>query len=210
MKIESVEAEAFTVPTETPESDGTLEWEETTIVLARVRAGGAEGIGYSYADVAAARLIGHTLAPKITGIDALAVGAAWRTMVGAIRNLGRPGISSMAIAAVDHALWDLKGKLLNTAVAALLPLARSEVMAYGSGGFTSYSERELLDQMTGWAAAGLRAVKMKIGRDPTADRKRVAAVRRAMATASDCVWTPTGHIPASRHSIRRIASPSPA
>ena len=55
----------------------------------------------------------------------------------------------MAVAAVDNAWWDLKGKLLDTTVAALLPMARTEVMAYGSGGFTSYTENELLDHMTG-------------------------------------------------------------
>jgi L-alanine-DL-glutamate epimerase-like enolase superfamily enzyme len=180
MKIESVTVQAFTIPTETPESDGTLEWHETTIVTVNVRAADTEGIGYSYADVATAHLIEHTLAPKIVGGDPLANGAAWQTMVRAIRNLGRPGICSMAIAAVDNALWDLKGKLLKTPVAALLPMVRPEVMAYGSGGFTSYTQKQLLDQMTGWADSGLRAVKMKIGRDPAADLKRVAQVRHAI------------------------------
>ncbi len=180
MKIEKVAVRAFTVPTKTPESDGTLEWHETTIVVVDIKAGGMEGLGYSYADVATAHLIEKTLAPKIVGTDARAIGKAWESMVHAIRNLGRPGICSMAIAAVDNALWDLKGKLLNVPVAALLPLPRTEVMAYGSGGFTSYTDRELLDQMTGWAADGMRAVKMKIGRDPVADVKRVKAVREAI------------------------------
>jgi L-alanine-DL-glutamate epimerase-like enolase superfamily enzyme len=179
-KITGVSVSAFTVPTKTPESDGTLEWDSTTIVVVNVKAGGAEGIGYSYADVAAAHLIEHTLAPKILGCDAFAIGNTWQIMTRAIRNLGRPGISSMAIAAVDNALWDLKGKLLNTAVAALLPMVHPEVMAYGSGGFTSYTDQELRDQMTGWAESGLRAVKMKIGRDPAADLKRVKLVREVI------------------------------
>ena len=97
--------------------------------------------------VATAQLIGKTLAPKIAGLDALATGAAWHTMVHAIRNLGRPGICSMAIAAVDNALWDLKGKCLGVSVAVLLGLVRPEIMAYGSGGFTSYTDRELVDQL---------------------------------------------------------------
>ncbi|MBV9508368.1 MAG: mandelate racemase, partial [Acidobacteriia bacterium] len=104
--------EAFTVPTATPESDGTLEWNDTTIVAVHAEAGGQRGLGYSYADVSTARLIDHALLPKLMGLDALAIGAAWQTMVRAIRNLGRPGVSSMAIAAIDSALWDLKGKLL--------------------------------------------------------------------------------------------------
>ncbi len=181
--ITGVSVRAFTVPTKTPESDGTFEWDSTTIVVVNVKAGGAEGIGYSYADVATARLIEHSLAPKILRSDAFAIGNAWRIMTQAIRNLGRPGISSMAIAAVDNALWDLKAKLLNVAVAALLPMVHPEVIAYGSGGFTSYSDRELRDQMSGWAKEGLRAVKMKIGRDADADVKRVKLVREAIGPA---------------------------
>ncbi len=180
IKLESVRVAAFTVPTESPESDGTLEWDATTLVLVHIGAGGKTGIGYSYADVATAQLIEKTLAPKIQGLDALATGKAWQAMVHSIRNLGRPGVSSMAIAAVDNALWDLKGKCLGISVAALLGLARPQITAYGSGGFTSYSDRKLVDQLAGWAHEGLRAVKMKIGRDPAADVRRVKLVRKAI------------------------------
>ncbi|MDQ2947597.1 MAG: mandelate racemase [Acidobacteriota bacterium] len=179
-KIEKVEVSAYTIPTKTPESDGTLEWRNTTIVLVRVTAGGQVGLGYSYADVATAHLIEHTLAPKVTGLDSFAIGQAWQVMGLAIRNLGRPGVCSMAIAAVDNALWDLKGKLLDISVADLIGLVRPAVMAYGSGGFTSYTDKELRDQMTGWANSGLRAVKMKIGRDAAADIQRVKLVRDAI------------------------------
>ncbi|MBV9768404.1 MAG: mandelate racemase [Bryobacterales bacterium] len=178
--IEKVEVSAFKVPTKTPESDGTLEWHDTTIVIVHITGGGSVGLGYTYADVSTAQLIEQTLAPKIKGLNALAIGSTWQTMGIAIRNLGRPGICSMAIAAVDNALFDLKGKLLNISVAELLGLARPHVMAYGSGGFTSYTDKQLLDQMTGWADEGLRAVKMKIGRDAAADIQRVKKVREAI------------------------------
>jgi L-alanine-DL-glutamate epimerase-like enolase superfamily enzyme len=180
LKIEKVRVSAFTVPTKSPESDGTLEWETTTLVLVHIHAGGTIGIGFSYADVATALVIEKILAPKIHGLDALATGAAWHTMVHAIRNLGRPGICSMAIAAVDNALWDLKGKCLGVSVASLLGLVRPEIMAYGSGGFTSYSDQELADQLAGWAQEGLHAVKMKIGRDPAVDLHRVRLAREAI------------------------------
>ena len=127
--IERVHVSAFTVPTQSPESDGTLKWDSTTLVLVRVEAGGTTGIGYSYADVSTAHLIEKTLAPKVQGMNALAIGAAWRAMVHAIRKLGRAGICSMAIAAVDNALWDLKGKCLNASVASLLGLVRPESIA---------------------------------------------------------------------------------
>ena len=180
--IERIHVSVYTVPTETPESDGTFQWDKTSLVLVEVSAGDAHGLGYSYADAATAHLIETSLAPKVTGRNALANGECWREMVEQIRNLGRPGISSMAIAAVDNALWDLKGKLLGVSVATLLGLVRTGVMAYGSGGFTSYSDAELRGQLGGWAAAGFRAVKMKIGRDAVADLDRVRAAREAIGS----------------------------
>ncbi len=125
-KIERIEVSVYTVPTQTPESDGTFQWDKTLLVLVEVLAGGVKGMGYSYADIATAHLIDQSLVPKLTGHDALAVGGAWRKMVEQIRNLGRPGVSSMAIAAVDNALWDLKGKLLGVSVAALLGIVREK------------------------------------------------------------------------------------
>ncbi|MGB6194290.1 MAG: enolase C-terminal domain-like protein [Terracidiphilus sp.] len=178
--IERIRVSVYTVPTETPESDGTFQWDKTSLVLVEVIAGGKKGIGYSYADVATAHLIDESLAPMLIGHNALANGGAWRKMLEQIRNLGRPGISSMAIAAVDNALWDLKGKLLNVSVAALLGLVRTQIMAYGSGGFTSYSDTRLREQLGGWAEAGFPAVKMKIGRDAAADIERVRTARAAI------------------------------
>lgn len=178
--IEHIQVSVYTVPTKTPESDGTIEWDKTSLVLVEVLADGKTGLGYSYADTSTALLIDQTLAPKLIGHDALANGEAWRVMVQQIRNLGRPGIASMAISAVDNALWDLKGRLLNVSVAALLGIARPGVMAYGSGGFTSYSDSQLRDQLAGWAEAGFLAVKMKIGRDAAADIARVHAAREAI------------------------------
>jgi L-alanine-DL-glutamate epimerase-like enolase superfamily enzyme len=180
VSIDDIRVSAFTVPTETPEADGTLDWQETTIVLVEISAGGKMGLGYTYADVATAKLIDHLLAPLVKGGDALATGALWQKMGIAVRNLGRSGITAMAIAGVDNALWDLKAKLLGLSVAGLLGAVRREVEAYGSGGFTSYSQKQLLDQVTGWAASGLGAVKMKIGRDACADIGRVQSVRRAI------------------------------
>ena len=179
-QIDSIQVSVYTFPTATPESDGTFEWDKTSLVLVRVTAGDVKSLGYSYADRATAHLIQNTLAPKLIGHDALANGSAWRKMAEQIRNLGRPGIASMAIAAVDNSLWDLKGQLLKTSVAALLGLVRPSIMAYGSGGFTSYSDAKLREQLGGWAEAGFRAVKMKIGRDAAADIQRVHAAREAI------------------------------
>jgi L-alanine-DL-glutamate epimerase-like enolase superfamily enzyme len=86
----------------------------------------------------------------------------------------------MAIAAVDNALWDLKAKLLDCSLLDLLGAARESAEIYGSGGFTSYTVKELQKQLGGWAAEGIKSVKMKIGRDPGADHDRVRAARTAI------------------------------
>jgi len=92
--------------------------------VVHILAGGVTGLEYGYADGTPAQLIRDLLAPKIVDYDALAIGGCWIKMVEQIRNLGRPGIASMAITAVDNALWDLKGKLVNVSVTGLLGLVR--------------------------------------------------------------------------------------
>ena len=86
--------------------------------------GDCTGLGYTYADLATAKLIESKLAGLVRGLDAAAPRHAWAAMVKAIRNLGRPGIASMAISAVDVALWDLHARLLNTPLCGLLGDAR--------------------------------------------------------------------------------------
>jgi L-alanine-DL-glutamate epimerase-like enolase superfamily enzyme len=178
--ITGIDVRAAVVPTDFPESDGTFEWDRTTVVLARVRAGGVAGLGYGYADPSTARLARDALAPRLVGRDALDVPALHATLVRAVRNLGRPGIASMAISVLDTALWDVKARLLGTSLGTLLGATRDTIAAYGSGGFTSYDERRLADQLGSWTASGLRMVKMKVGRDPDADPDRVRAARAAI------------------------------
>lgn len=180
IKLHSVKASAYRIPTDYPESDGTLEWNATTLVLVEVSAANQTGIGYTYADKAAATLVNGLLADVVKGRDAMNISGNWLAMVIAIRNLGRPGISSMSIAAVDNALWDLKARLLELPLVTLLGQARDAIPVYGSGGFTSYDEKRLCDQLSGWADQGFARVKMKIGREPEKDPARVAAVRKAI------------------------------
>jgi L-alanine-DL-glutamate epimerase-like enolase superfamily enzyme len=179
-QIAGVEARAYTVPTDRPESDGTLSWDATTLVLARVRAGGEEGIGWTYGDGATASLIEGALAKVLDGRGALDVQGSWAAMVAALRNDGRPGLSSMAVSAVDVALWDLKARLLGLPLALLLGRFHDGVPVYGSGGFTSYDDAELARQLAGWAAEGIPRVKMKVGREPARDVERVRVAREAV------------------------------
>lgn len=181
--VERVSVSAYVIPTEVPESDGTLEWDSTTLVLVRIDGGAQTGIGYSYADTATATLIRDKLAPLLLQRDAMATGARWRDMVDSVRDLGRPGICSMAISAVDTALWDLKAKLLGLPLAALLGMTRPAIAVYGSGGFTGYAPDQLRKQLQTWAKSGMRKVKMKVGREPASDVSRVHAVRHVIGDA---------------------------
>jgi L-alanine-DL-glutamate epimerase-like enolase superfamily enzyme len=160
-----------------------LKWDHTTLVLVQASGGSATGIGYTYANSATATLIDDLLAKVLEGRDAMNIPECWLAMVRRIRNLGRPGICSMAISAVDTALWDLKARLLSIPLVKLLGAVRPGVPIYGSGGFTSYSIKQLEHQLGGWVKQGIPRVKMKIGRDALADRERVRAVRRVIGSA---------------------------
>jgi L-alanine-DL-glutamate epimerase-like enolase superfamily enzyme len=178
--VAHVDVYACTVPTDGPESDGTLEWDSTTVVVVEVRAGDETGIGYTYCDVAAAHLVRSTLAEVLRGRDALDVRAAWLALVARVRNAGRPGIAFCAISALDQALWDLKARLLGVPLVVLLGAAHDDVPIYGSGGFCSYSDARLQEQLGDWAAAGIPRVKMKLGREPERDPARLDAARAAI------------------------------
>ena len=173
VQIDRAEVSAYTVPTDAPESDGTLQWDKTTLVLVHLEAGKWRGLGYTYANHATADLIQDSLFPEILHRDALDIPLLWRRMVDRIRNLGRPGISSMAISAVDIALWDLKSRILDVPLVSLLGAARDAVPVYGSGGFCSYNAQQLEDQFIAWMEKGIRLFKMKVGRDVHADIHRV-------------------------------------
>ena len=183
--IDKIAVEIYRIPTDFPESDGTLKWHSTTIVLVRATAGGQTGIGYTYADSATGQLIHDTLAQVVEGRDSTAIPACWDAMVRRTRNLGRPGIVSMAISAVDTALWDLKARLLDLPLVTLLGAARQAVPIYGSGGFTSYSDPQLQQQLSGWVQQGIPSVKMKIGRDAQADIHRVRVAREAIGSQAE-------------------------
>jgi L-alanine-DL-glutamate epimerase-like enolase superfamily enzyme len=183
--VDRLDVTAFTVPTDFPESDGTAEWSATTMVLVEAHAGDCTGLGYTYGDAAAAALVRDTLAPLVEGRDAFAVVATTELLRRSCRNLGRPGLGAMAISAVDTALWDLKARLLDLALATLLDAVRDEVPVYGSGGFTSYPDDRLAEQLAGWAAAGIPRVKMKIGREPDRDPHRVEVARAAVGDETE-------------------------
>ncbi|WP_206370879.1 enolase C-terminal domain-like protein [Solimonas marina] len=179
--IESLTVHACRVPTDGTECDGTLCWSATEVVVVELKAAGVDGLGYSYTQAApAAALIRDKLQTIVVGADAFDLGLIWQRMNAALRNLGRPGLGLMAIAAVDIALWDLKARLLGVPLAQLLGRHREAVPVYGSGGFTNYDDARLGTQLGGWVGDGLSAVKMKIGSAPDDDPRRVSLARQVI------------------------------
>jgi L-alanine-DL-glutamate epimerase-like enolase superfamily enzyme len=179
--VTALDAAVYVIPTDAPEADGTLAWDKTTMVVVTARAGNERGVGWSYTAAAAAALVGELLAGVVTGRDAFDVAGAAEAMARQVRNVGRPGIAAMAISAVDIALWDLKARLLGVSLSGLLGRARDDVPVYGSGGFTSYSDDQTRQQLTGWVEKQrIPRVKIKIGESwGRAERRDLARVRLA-------------------------------
>jgi L-alanine-DL-glutamate epimerase-like enolase superfamily enzyme len=178
--VTAVRASAYEVPTDLPESDGTLEWESTVLVIAEVTAGGESGLGYTYGHQGAVAVIEDKLAGAVKDKDALDVAAATAAMMHQTRNLGVSGLVAMAISAVDIALWDLKCRLLDVPLVVGIDAVHLATPIYGSGGFTSYDDKQLAEQLADWADAGIPRVKMKVGRDPSRDVERLTAARGAI------------------------------
>ena len=180
-RVTGLRARAFTISTDAPEADGTMAWDSTTLVVVEVDGGGQTGLGYTYADASAVTLINEKLAQTVCGSDAFDPPGTNRALHRAVRNIGRQGLAATAISAIDAALWDLKAKLLDLPLVRLLGAYREAVPIYGSGGFTSYDDRQLARQLASWVEEdGCRWVKMKVGSQPGRDPARVRTAKAAI------------------------------
>ena len=185
ISVDKVDVSAYTIPTDAPEGDGTLRWDSTTLIVCEVHAGSEVGIGYVYGNQATALVADHLAHKCLLQRPGLDIPALHATMLGEVRNDGSRGIASIAISALDIALWDLKAKLLQCSILDLFGAAHTGVVAYGSGGFTTYTDQQLASQMSGWVGDGLKNVKMKIGAEPAKDVDRVRAVREAIGPSTN-------------------------
>lgn len=183
--ITSSKVRVYTVPTDAPEADGTYAWDSTTMVLVSLDAGGKSGMGYTYADSATGKLAQTILKKVVEGCDVFNHGAILQAMLHHVRNLGETGMSAMAISAVDNAIWDLRARLLDVSLASMLGAVRDGIPIYGSGGFTSYDDTQLRNQLGGWADQGIGMVKMKVGTHPADDVRRVTVARSAIGPATE-------------------------
>jgi L-alanine-DL-glutamate epimerase-like enolase superfamily enzyme len=184
LRVDSVDVAVLSFPLAKPFRAAVRIIPTVDLVLAQVRAGGIEGVGYAFAfgrdeAVALAGLV-RLLGPRLVGADALAVEAAWAMLWRSLALLGQAGAGVSALAALDIALWDIRGKALNAPLHRLLGGARARIPTYGSGGSLDADTAELAAEMGGYAAAGFPAVKLKLGHGLAGDRARLAAVRRAV------------------------------
>jgi L-alanine-DL-glutamate epimerase-like enolase superfamily enzyme len=179
-RVENVDVSAYQIPTATErESDGTLVWAATSVVVVQLDCGPHTGLGYTYCHPSAGDVIESKLTDVVQGADPLMPQRTWVDMQVQARQLGHAGVAAMAISAVDVALWDLKAKLLGLTLADALPRYRESVPIYASGGFCNYSDDQLRQQVTGWKDTGFRRMKIKVGRDKPRDLARLDIMRDA-------------------------------
>jgi len=182
--VDRLEAAAYTIPTDRPESDGTFAWDATTIVVVHVRAGDHWGLGYTYGPACTAELVVAMLRDVVVGADPMAPQRLSARIRSALRNAGQPGIGALALSAVDLAMHDLKARVLGLPLAVMLGSVRDAVPIYGSGGFTTYGPDAVAEQLAGWRDSGIDRMKIKVGRDPGQDPPRLAAAREAIGPRS--------------------------
>jgi L-alanine-DL-glutamate epimerase-like enolase superfamily enzyme len=131
-------------------------------------------------------LIENILKSQVVGEDPLNTERIWNKMYWASLMWGRKGATLSAISAIDIAIWDLKGKILNQPVHKILGGHRDSVPSYGSGVDLAYTHKELVKEVTGFVAAGFKMVKIRAGtRDPFEDLERVKLVREAVGPKVD-------------------------
>lgn len=149
-----------------------------------VRSDGAEGWGFSWTPQIGAEavhaLIAHDIAAAAIGRSAVP-GEAWQGLWEHLHEAGGGGVTTIALAGLDLALWDAEARAASLPVSGLLGRQRDSVRAYGSGVNLHYSLNALIAQVRRWTDAGFGAVKIKVGR-PSLDEdiERVAAVREAL------------------------------
>jgi len=145
---------------------------------------GIEGLGTSAGSTAVQAVVEDSLKEVLIGEDPFNIEKLWNLMFWTVRGVGRKGIAFCAISALDIALWDLKAKALNLPLYRLLGPYTDTVPVYGSGGWTNFSESELVAEQVGYVERGFPRVKMKVGKDfgmsEDEDVKRLAAVRKAV------------------------------
>jgi L-alanine-DL-glutamate epimerase-like enolase superfamily enzyme len=191
-KISSVTLSLAFLPLEQPISDAKVltgrqrPMTQIAFLFAEIMtAQGHQGVGYSYSKRAGGYgQYAHAkeLAGDVLGEDPNDIQRIWTKLIWAGASVGRSGLATQAIAAIDIALWDLKAKRAGLPLAKLLGAYRDSVACYNtSGGFLSSSIEEIIENVHASVEQGIGGVKIKVGQpDPRIDLQRVDTVRSAL------------------------------
>src|SRR5262245_2902949 len=183
MKIVSIDSCVLSIPTPQPMARN---YAHQKLVVADISTdGGVKGLGYSLVFGGGGAESVHAyletrLAPALVGEDPLEVERLWEKMFRADMGIKKQGIAAYALSALDIGLWDIAGKVAGLPLYKVWGAFTGRIPAYGSGGWSKYSERELIAEAEKYAAMGCTHYKMKIHHpDPLENRKRVEAVQKA-------------------------------
>ena len=188
-RISRVRLSSVLLPLATPISDAKVltgvqaPMTEVALLFAEVSTtDGHEGIGFGYAKRAGGPgqyAHAREVAPVLLGEDPNDIARLWNKLVWAGASVGRSGLATQAIAALDIALWDMKARRAGLPLAKLLGAHQNSVRCYNtSGGFLHTPVEELLENATASLERGLGGIKIKVGQpDSAADLKRLEAVR---------------------------------
>ena len=187
-KVKKIDVHLVSTQAPSGLADATRKVETIGMTVVRVTTDqGLEGCAVTYHEVggeAIKALILKDMAPRLKGRDPFDTDVLWREFFSLFRGVGRKGLMFCALSAVDIALWDLKGKILGMPLHRLLGGGRSRVPVYASGGWTSYDDDQLVDEMKDMVRQGYRMVKFKVGIEgglnPSRDVIRVGKVREAL------------------------------
>jgi len=180
--IESLDARLLRVPLTRPWGADVT---SVGVVATHVRlSGGGEGWGFSWTPQIGAGAVHALLREEIASF---AVGrpadpeALWQPLWQHLHEAGGGGVTTIAMAGLDLALWDAAAREREVAVSDLLGRRRESARVYGSGVNLHYALDELVAQVARWVRAGFPAVKVKVGKpDLAEDVDRIAAVREAL------------------------------
>lgn len=190
-RIDSIQAQLFRVPLDEPMGDAKHgDHTHFELITATVRTSdGLEGTGYTYTGGrgghAILAMIEHDLAPFLMGRDAADPEALHDAMLWHIHYVGRGGIATFAVSALDIALWDLKGLRESAPLWKMAGGASREVRVYRGGIDLNFPLEKLVASVGSYVDEGYDAVKIKVGQpDLKDDVARAAAVRERIGPAA--------------------------
>lgn len=185
MRIDDVRTAWLRVPLDPPIADSTHVLKCIDWILVEVRAGDLAGASYmlsfDYAPQLLKGVVDTELRRHLLGEDAENIGSVFHRNLQATEYIGQQGLAMWGLSAIDTALWDLMGKRTGLPVSVLFGRCTTSVPAYGSGGWLSYSDEKLADEVSKYLKRGFKAVKIKVGSSDLArDVSRIQAIRSAV------------------------------